>query len=414
MKRFYPAKIVIISLLMVHSIALSQTKLAIHGYLTQAYAFTNTHQLMGIPHDGTSDYRNLALQFRYSITSHDNLVFQFSHKRLGRSPFMLIEEAVALDWAFFEHRFSFGTSMKVGKVQLPMGIFNELRDVGVLLPFYRAPFNLYQEGRYTSETVDGFVLTHLLGEYSSWGVDVDFYGGEWKWSEATKSIFTKTDMVQTIDVTHGLGGQLWLRCPIDGFRLGLAGNKAHSAKGYHFDELDFYSLMYSLDSDFTIFSTRAEFRDARFDNKVNYQAYYAQVGLKLFEKLRINIQADFADIKNMDQLEIPFVEDVKKSMNLHDDYAFGINFAFNPNIILKTEAHWTKGIYIEDELINYFTADPIEVRYYIFSLATSPGSVKSFMKKFRLKFAHIALSSPSEWVKKGKIARFRGRLRGER
>jgi hypothetical protein len=124
------------------------SKLFVHGYLTQAYARTNEHQLIGINDEGTTDYRMAALQFRYAITTNDNFVIQFSHERIGDSPVMQFKNDVELDWVFYEHRFNDATSVKVGKVQIPMGIYNEIRDVGTILPFYRPIFSFYFEGAY--------------------------------------------------------------------------------------------------------------------------------------------------------------------------------------------------------------------------------------------------------------------------
>src|SRR4029078_364973 len=70
------------------SIAVAQdndSSLSVHGFLTQAYASSNGNTLFGIPDDGTSDYRNAALQFRYKLTDHNSIVIQLSHERLGDS-----------------------------------------------------------------------------------------------------------------------------------------------------------------------------------------------------------------------------------------------------------------------------------------------------------------------------------------
>ena len=65
-----------------------------HGFLTQAYATANFTDLgptpdeviLGIPEDGTSSYRFLAMQFRYEISDRDLVVIQLSSRALGDSP----------------------------------------------------------------------------------------------------------------------------------------------------------------------------------------------------------------------------------------------------------------------------------------------------------------------------------------
>lgn len=59
---------------------------------------------------------------------------------------MAFEPDVKLDWAFYERKLGQDTSIRVGRIPQPMGLLNETRYVGTLLPFYRAPYNFYQEG----------------------------------------------------------------------------------------------------------------------------------------------------------------------------------------------------------------------------------------------------------------------------
>ena len=127
------------------------SKLTVHGYLTQAYADADfadgllvsphTDELnLGISEDGTFDYRTMAIQFRYEISAKDIMIIQFSSRTLGNSPIESVEDEIELDWAFYERRLGDNTSVKVGRVQIPSGIFNAVRDVGTILPFLPSGF----------------------------------------------------------------------------------------------------------------------------------------------------------------------------------------------------------------------------------------------------------------------------------
>ena len=76
------------------------SKLEVHGFLTQAYGTASfatgpaadlsggenfDEKLIGIPEDGTFDYRNLALQFRYEISENDTMIIQLSNEATGVS-----------------------------------------------------------------------------------------------------------------------------------------------------------------------------------------------------------------------------------------------------------------------------------------------------------------------------------------
>src|SRR5258705_11186603 len=102
-------------------------QITIHGYLTQAYGISDRYPTFGITKEGTADYRRAAVLARYELTSADNFVVQIAHRRLGDSPTMEFEENVKLDMAFYQRRFSNGTKLRVGKVAMPFGVYNEVR-----------------------------------------------------------------------------------------------------------------------------------------------------------------------------------------------------------------------------------------------------------------------------------------------
>ena len=138
-------------------------KLSIHGYMSQGYVQSSEMPFSGIPTDATGDYRTAALQFRYAISDNGSAVVQIRHRRLGTSPLQGIEPDVSLNWAYYQQRFG-SASLKVGKLPIPRGIYNEVRAVGTILPFYRAPVNTYIEGY---ETVDGASLASTWARPSS-------------------------------------------------------------------------------------------------------------------------------------------------------------------------------------------------------------------------------------------------------
>ena len=205
------------------------SKLSVHGFLTQAYAtadfakgqFPAPHPdeiLLGIPEDGTTAYRNLALQFRYEMTPKDIFVVQFSSRALGDSVIEEVEDEIELDWAFYERRLADHTSLKVGRVKVPLGIFNEYRDVGTILPFYRPAYSFYREGSITSETVDGLDLSHTFNPGSDWSLELDVYFGEYELIEFAP--FLSEQQAVLAKAKDVIGAQLWLNTPIYGLRFG--------------------------------------------------------------------------------------------------------------------------------------------------------------------------------------------------
>ncbi len=358
-----PILITVLSMTLLSGYAKGQSKIHVHGHLTQAYAFTDGRQVLGIPDKGTTDYRTLALQFGYALNDNSKLVIQFSHRRMGLSPVATLEDEVKLDWAFAEYRFTETISGKIGKVQLPVGIYNEVRDVGTILPFYRIPFYTYGEGIWSSETVDGIVLSAYILQDSPWNLDISVFYGGWDLVEANDP--TTPVMARVED---GAGGQLWLNTPVDGLRVGLAGHRATLSGGNRVagkrDHLTTWTA--SLDASFERFTFQAEYIDLRFDIG-SWKPSYAHLGYNITEKLRANAQIDLGRIKF--EINEPFFSASADANN--KDYAIGFNYRLSSNLVLKAEHHWMKGYLIDDNPPNVFTDDPVKVQYTIISASAS-------------------------------------------
>lgn len=335
------------------------SKLAIHGFLSQAYANSSGGVYMGIPGDGTTDYRNAALQFRYEYSPKDAFVIQFSSQQLGTSPMQPSLGDVMLNWIFYERQLFQGTSIKVGRFAVPLGIYNEVLHVGTVIPFYRPSFAFYGDGSWTSETVDGVGLYHMIPFGESWSLEADLYAGGWTYYQQYGPDVT------AIRANNVVGAQLWLYTPIEGVRAGLGGYRATAsnlppphAPGDKETDLNWYV---SFDGRFDRFLFQAEYRWWKFGEDWTYTTYYGLAGVKLTKSLMINVQAEIAD------MDIPnFIDGIQMTR----DYALGVRYAFRQNLIAKAEAHLQEG-QMGDSPVPDYTADPVESNYYIVSLAVS-------------------------------------------
>ncbi|HEX9729516.1 MAG TPA: hypothetical protein VGA37_13500 [Gemmatimonadales bacterium] len=331
------------------------SQLSIHGYLTQGYGIANGGTFLGVSESGTGDYRNAAMQFRYALTDKGNVTLQFSHRRLGQSPVVTDEADVKLDWAFVGHRFG-DVDVRIGRTPIPAGIYNEVRDVGVVLPLYRAPFNFYLEGAFTSETVDGVVASYDVVPAAGWGLEFSGFAGGW--GMINRMTIDSSYAGLAVRVEQGLGGQFWLTTPIDGLRAGVGASRQEIDQG------DFAGTWKewhaSVDGTFHWFTARAEYRV--FDLPIlDYAAYYGYLGLHATERLTFHGQADFADLE---YAPLP-------SVDFNDAYTAGASYAFQPNLVLKGEAHFTKGYWADAPVIDFTSDRPASVNYVVISLSTA-------------------------------------------
>lgn len=352
-------RLVAIATALVTSTAAAQdaNRLTIHGYLTQAFAQSDGGTVVGVPKRGTTNYRNAALQFRYALSAQDNIMVQLSHRSLGEDLATAGESDLALDWAFYGRRIG-AVDVRVGRSPIPAGIYNELRDVGVVLPLFRAPFGFYLEGAFTSETVDGVVARWQFGESSSWGAEFSGFAGGWDMIERSVS---NAGVVQSMTsrVERGVGGQVWVTTPVQGLRVGAGVSRYEVPQGGVLPG-DWDEQHLSLDASFNRLTVRSEFRHIG-TSDIDYEAWYAYAGVRATAALTLHAQIERSD------LLLPPVP----LLDFHDEDVLGASWAFRSNLVLKAEAHWTEGFWAENPATRIGIDTGRKVNYGIISLSTS-------------------------------------------
>ena len=348
-----------------------QQGLVVHGYLTQAYAQSTDVPIYGIGTEGTTDYRALALQFRYGIDANSSLVMQFSHRRLGTSLIQELEPDVALDWAFFQRRWK-GNNIRVGRVPMPRGLFNEVRDVGVILPFFRASKAFYSEG---VETVDGISASRniRLGD-SGFDFEASAYFGEF----TTTLEFVDTDGLTVLNdrLRKARGAHGVLNTPVAGLRFTGDYVAAEYDSGAPFS-------IWTASGDLTRdrWFARAEYELAQTetvegDPSTDYLAWYAQAGFGLTEKLWLNAQYEFNEITAFGALPSPPLPSPDLAYDNIRDTAVGVLYKFSPLLIFKAEYHFFEGYQLDEPTppLNPLTGQALpagETDYFIISLSAA-------------------------------------------
>jgi hypothetical protein len=323
-------------------------KLSIHGYLTQGYAVSDSALTMGIPKEGTTDYRRAAILLRYASTDKDNFVLQLAHRRLGNSPSMAFESDVKLDWAFYEHEFGTQTRMRVGKAPIPFGIYNETRYVGTQIPLYRLT-----------------VMQPLFSE-SPFAMEASAYAGSFSYLDFATVQVTPGNfqyLGQRVRAQSALGGQLWISTPLEGLRFGGGGQRYTVDKAFFQPrKTTFDGYFASVDGKFERFMLRSEFRHVDAKKIMKYNAWYTQGGVQLTSRLSINAQSERASY------QVKTTTSNYKVQNSFDD-AVGISWAVSPNLVFKVEGHQRKDHNVEG--VSNVLGTPAEGNYYISSLSVA-------------------------------------------
>jgi hypothetical protein len=331
-------------------------KITLDGYLTQAYAISDGNQFLGIPQGGTADYRTAAVQMRVDLTAADTFAIKLRHERIGDSPAQAFQEDVALDWLFYQHKFGTG-AIKVGRVKIPFGLYNEVRDVGTLLPFYRLPADFYGVGSFVTETVDGAALAQSFDLGRGWTLDGDVYGGNFEYL-AINSEVAGLDKSKARDA---VGAELWINTPLPALRIGVGGMRFKATTtgvGRQRANIGHASLEWGLGR----LAVHLEYKRQRIED-AKTDSGYAHAGVRLTDKLSANAQIEFSTLT---------IKEIPRPIHLDKDRALGLDYAFRRDLLLKVEGHWNRG-FTADTLggVPDLFAPPLATRYGIASLSVS-------------------------------------------
>jgi hypothetical protein len=327
------------------------SRFALHGYLSQAYADSDEFPIFGIPTDGTTDYRDLALQLRFDANAKNAFVVQIRQERFGESARQ--SDDVALDWAFYGYEFSERLAVKAGRIPLPLGIFNEASGAATTSPFFRPPYEFYTR-QFSSKTVDGALVTASLGRAGGWSFDVDAYGGRWaldEWSDSASA-----------DAEDAWGAQVWANTPWPGVRLG-AGAYRCSVQAPYTAPADYVMLHASVDADLDRWRLASEFLTGDLDRFGRYQAAYGQAGYQFTPRFSAHGRLSAG------RMRIP-VNGHHIEPTISRDLGLSLNYSPLPALLFKLEGHTNEGFLRQDAPPDYY-GEPSETRYFIASVVAS-------------------------------------------
>jgi hypothetical protein len=328
----------------------------LNGYFTQAAAVSRGGLVEGIPTNGTVDYRRAALVARFFPSLSDRFVAQVAHHREGASPVARVQPTVELAWLFYERSLGSATQLRVGRAPIPMGIHNETRYVGTLLPFYEPPATVYRNRQFSNERVDGVVAIHELFGESRTPVEIAAYGGSMDYVEAFQIPAAPSaerplggwDYSAKRAHAHGVvGAHAWVSTPLTGLRVG--GGVVHTTMtgglrdaGVR-DPVTAWSA--SVDGAFDALTVRAEALGADLD-VARGRMGYVQVG-RAFGPLTLNAQTEFGRLL-LRNIPVPPTFAPQTLVTPSRDVAASAVWSFHSALQLKVEAHRTRGYNLEE------------------------------------------------------------------
>jgi hypothetical protein len=217
---------------------------AIHGFISQGYMQTSANNFFGDTEDGTFKYNEFGINIASQVTDNLHIGMQLFSRNLG----YLGGNAVVIDWAYGDYRWKDWLGIRAGKIKMPLGFYNETRDVDMLRTNIFLPQGVYNESwRTVFNAIQG------LGLYGN--VSIPYFGTlNYQAQIGVFNIRPETGLNKFIEdqlyttfsqyfiSTTYVGSIIW-ETPLEGLRLGASGFMSDLYANGTTDNTDFWKDM---------------------------------------------------------------------------------------------------------------------------------------------------------------------------
>ncbi|MBF0452354.1 MAG: hypothetical protein HQK75_16750 [Candidatus Magnetomorum sp.] len=138
----------------------------LHGFISQGFVWSKTHNFLfdNLDH-GSFEFNELGLTVSKNISDSLHLGIQFFSRDQGD----VGNNTLMVDWAYADYHPTDILGMRLGKLKMPMGLYNETRDIDILRTCVFLPQSTYLE--YYRDVLSGL---HGIGLYGN--IPFDFGG----------------------------------------------------------------------------------------------------------------------------------------------------------------------------------------------------------------------------------------------
>ena len=113
----------------------------IHGFISQGYLKTDHNNYMAQTEEGSFEFNEMGLNFGTDLTEKLRIGMQLFARDLGKDG----NDDLVLDWAFADYRWRDWLGFRVGRIKMPFGYYNSIRDFDMLRTSIFASQSVYSE-----------------------------------------------------------------------------------------------------------------------------------------------------------------------------------------------------------------------------------------------------------------------------
>ncbi|MDA8139593.1 MAG: hypothetical protein M0036_13165 [Desulfobacteraceae bacterium] len=114
----------------------------IHGFVSQGFLYSDDYNyLANDTKDGSFEYNEMGINFGKQLTDKLRIGLQLFSRDLGDAA----NNKVTVDWAYADYRWQDYLGLRAGRIKLPMGLYNETRDMDMLRTSIVLPQGIYND-----------------------------------------------------------------------------------------------------------------------------------------------------------------------------------------------------------------------------------------------------------------------------
>jgi hypothetical protein len=370
-------------------------QLSINGFLSQGYIKSSHNNFLSNSLDGSFQLNEFGLTVNSVINDNLRLGLQLLSRDVGEEG----NNDVLLDWAVADYRFQDWLGLRLGKVKLPIGLYNQSRDTDFLRPMAFLPQSIYDENkRSLFVAAMGSSIYGNLSFGNRGNLDYQTYYGKIDFREDSGQSRGMEYQVNTMTRQRGLGpvsdfeadnryvygGSLLYSPPLDGLRLGISyftgqtdfafkvGTKDGAARGTNKDfvvlSLEYAQPDWKFAVEYSEFTSDREALGRDIPDGRS-QGAYVQLCYNLSEPLTLSAVYDvfYADKNDPDGNNL-VTQGQPDFLGWRRDFGVVLRWDINNRWIIKAEQHWVDGAALQMPIFN---PQGVERLWNYFALKTS-------------------------------------------
>ncbi|QTA91095.1 hypothetical protein [Desulfonema magnum] len=352
--------------------AFDPDQIQIHGFVSQGYLISDNNDYMWTEtEDGSFQFNEMGINFATQLTDDLRVGLQFLSRDLGE----IGNNEVELDWAFADYHFRDWLGLRVGRMKLRYGFYNQSRDIDAARTWILLPMSVYDEltrELYTSVTgigIYGEIHGGLSYEFQIGPFDLDEKSGLAKMTSDP----AREDLISIDSESDNLVLGLEWKTPLEGLKIGATYKKEESSVEANTLEIPPVPISRNNKAKITTGSVEYAYEDFVFSAEYRHrelnirmgertlvkdrceEGYYAAVQYRFTDWLELGsyyavIYAD-KDDKNGDGYE---ARGLPREEAWQKDIALSARFDINDYWIFKLESHFMDGLY----RVDYDPSDP--------------------------------------------------------